>query len=249
MTTSRIHVHANIRPNMSDDLIRADVRTLFDLDPDFIGINEACTITRDEIWDLAEARGYGVYVPRGAADQLVLVWKKSTYRVLLRKTKRAGVGRASVSPHRYVARVRLVDVELSLRVVAIVSHMISSGWTGVKHLDAWRRAHWFAHQVVLRRILMVAYRANAAVYWGLDGNRPPRTFKNPRRPFPRLRPAGARTAAVADTGPTHGRERFDYMGVASRDHKITTRARTIPLHSDHHAIATTYTWHSTGKKA
>ena len=231
------HVHLNVRPDMPGEQVRADVAAAFSTRPDSIVFNECTVVTRGAIRAQAKALGYGVFIPRGAGDQLAICWRRDRFTLLLKKAVLAGLGRRNVTPNRYVARVRLQDVT-GKRVVVVGTHMVSSGWTGAKHLDAWRRAHWHAHMAVMRRVVRQAVEVNDLVIWSGDMNRPPWSFKG--RPFPRLRFAGA-CSIVAKTGPTHGGTTFDYTGAISRVGKVTEDAKTFRAHSDHRGIRARYT--------
>lgn len=230
------HVHLNIRPDMSPEKIRADVEEAFSTQPDTLVFNEVGPTARAAIRRHATGR-YGVYVPRGAASQVVICWSKRRFSLLLKRAVQAGKGRLNVTPNRYAVRVRLLD-ESGKRVVVVGTHMVSSGWTGVRHLDAWRQAHWYAHQEVLRRVLKRAARANDLVIWSGDMNRPPWSFKG--RVFPRLRFTGT-CSRIAETGPTHGPTRFDYTGAISARAQVEVSADTFDAHSDHRGIRVRYT--------
>lgn len=232
------HVHLNIRQDMPLEKIRADVAAAFSSSPDTIVFNECTTVTHKAIRSQAREHGYGVYAPRGAASQVVIAWKKSRFSLLLKRARLAGPGLRNVTPNRYVVRVRLQDRATGKRVVVVGTHMISSGWTGAKHLDAFRRAHWHAHMGVMRRVMRRAVEANDLVIWSGDLNRPAWSFKG--RPLPSLRFAGT-CSVVAETGPTHGGARFDYAGAVSRICRVTATARTFDAHSDHRGIRVRYT--------
>lgn len=232
------HVHLNIRQDMTPEKIRADVAAAFSSAPDSIVFNEAGPTAHKSIKAHAKEHGYGVYIPRGAASQVVVVWRKARFSLLLKRTRFAGPGLRNVTPNRYVVRVRLRDRATGKRVVVIGTHMISSGWTGVKHMDVFRRAHWRGHMAVLRRVVRRAVAVNDLVIWSGDLNRPSWSFKG--RPLPRLRFAGA-CSVVAETGPTHGSTRFDYTGAISRVGKVTEDATTFDAHSDHRGIRVRYT--------
>lgn len=241
------HTHLNIRPDQDPDDIGAAVTDAFAGLPDTIGFNEATAVTHEAIRDLARQHGYGVYVPDGAANQLVICWRRSRFSLLLRRTRVTHPGRGGVTPHRYVARVRLVDKLTQLKVVVAVTHLISSGWTGATSTrdalrrlvpDAWRRARWQAHMAVMRRILRTAVKANDLVIWSGDMNRPAWSFSG--RVFPRLRFTGT-CSVVADTGPTHGGARFDYTGAISRVRQVRVTADTFDTRSDHRGIRARYT--------
>lgn len=232
------HVHLNIRADMAADRVRADVTEAFSTRPDTLVFNECTRVTRAAIREHAKTLGYGVFIPKGAGDQLAVCWRRDRFTLLLKKAVLAGLGRRDVSPNRYVARVRLQDRATGKTVVVIGTHMVSSGWTGVWHLEMWRRAHWHAHMAVMRRVVRRAVAANDLVIWSGDMNRPTWAFKG--RLFPRLRFSGT-CSVVASTGPTHGKTRFDYTGAVSRVTKVTAKATTFDAHSDHRGIRARYT--------
>ena len=235
------HLQVNIKQTMKAKAIRADVRRAFQLNPDTIVFNEAVRVTHAAIRAEARERGYGVYIPQGSASQVVLVWRESKYRAAWRKTTKAMGGRKHVSPNRYVVRVQLTDRETGETVMLVGTHMVSSGWTGSKWLDAWRQRGWFLHERVMAAVLRWVYRHNDVVIWSGDLNRPPYTFRG--RVLPKYRIGRAKTSLVLRTDHTHGRTTFDYTGVLSKHRVVQVKSVSTPaFRSDHDGILTDLFW-------
>lgn len=239
LTLSHRHIQTNIKPGDSRadrDRIRRAVQQMYARNPDTATINEANSHTHRALKAQGKRLGYGVYIPQGAASQVVLIWKKSRFACILRKAVQAGDGRRNVTPNRYVVRVRLRDRLTTALGVVIGTHAISSGWTGPKLLDVFRRGHWAKHVDVLRRIQRAAYRFNDWVIGAGDLNRPWDQAAWISDLLPRATYKAAESAQVVKTKATHGSARFDYVWVISRWLKATTKGVVYDQPSDHRAV-------------
>lgn len=240
LTINHRHIQANIKPGDSEadqDRIRRAVQMLFARNPDTATVNEANAHTHRALKAQGKRLGYGVYIPRGAASQVVLIWKKARFECILRKSVQAGDGRRNVTPNRYVNRIRLRDRLTTALGVVIGTHAISSGWTGPKLLDGFRRGHWAKHMDVLRRIQRTAYRLNDWVIGSGDLNRPWNEAAWIGELMPRSTYKNGAAAQVVPTGATHdGGARFDYVWVVSRWLEATTKGAVYTQPSDHRAV-------------
>ena len=235
------HLQLNVQQTMGAAKIREDVIAAFSLRPTTIVFDEAVAVTHEAIRAGAKARGYEVLIPTGAASQVVLAWDASVYELVSSKVTFAMKGKEHVSPNRYVVRAKLRDTLTGQLVVLVGTHMVSSGWTGSKSLDAWRQAGWFAHEAIMAAILLAAYLANEVVIWSGDLNRPPSTFSG--TVLPKFRIAGAATSEIVETDGTHGRTIFDYVGILSRKLKVTVAHWSTPdFNSDHDGVLVEATW-------
>lgn len=234
------HLQLNIKGTMSAVRIRQDVARAFAMAPDSIVFNECTSVTRAAIHAKATELGYGVFVPEGAAAQVVIVWNAKRYRCTYMHATFAAKGKTHVGPNRYVVRVRLVDIVTGRTVSVVGTHMMSSGWTGSKWLDAWRQRAWYAHEAVMAAILRHVYARNDIVVWSGDLNRPPSTWRGAI--LPKYRVKGAATSTVVHTGHTHGRTTFDYTGVLAKRLHVTAHPLLRTFRSDHKGIVTDLSW-------
>ena len=239
------HLQLNIKQTMPHARIVSDVRRAFAPMPDTIVFNEAVAITHDAIRSIAAASGYGVRIDKGPAGQVVLAWRLDKFRAEAHKATLAMPGRKDVTPTRYVKRTRLRTLDTGRRRMLVGTHMVASGWTGTKHLDAWRQRGWYGHAAIMTTLLRaVAMNPwNDVVIWSGDCNRPPYAWTG-KRPFPRLtNVAGLATSKIVDTDHTHGGITFDYVGFLSRKAKVRVAHWSTPsFNSDHDGILVDLEW-------
>ena len=242
MPTRHTHLQLNIQQTMSAAHIVADVQRAFSLNPDTIVFNEAVARTHIAILSHAAKYGYEVFIPEGAASQVVLVWKKDVFYMEYASATFAMAGRKGVTPSRYVVRARLLHYATGRHMFLVGTHMVASGWTGGTDLDAWRQAGWYAHEKVMAGILSRLTAQWDIVLWSGDMNRPPSTFPN-GVVFPAFQVEGAKTSMVLQTDHTHGPVTFDYVGVLSQRIAVKVIETSTPaFNSDHDGVLAVLEW-------
>lgn len=247
--TKHRHLQINIKQTMTRDKVRADVVRAFDFEPDTIVFNEATEVAHAAIRRECATRGYEALILDGSAGQVVLVWDAALFEAEFSTATLTGLGRKRVTPRRYVVRARL-RVRATGRYRPLAgTHMVASGWTGKRHIDAWRQKMWYAHAAVMIPLLRrVASRpGNEVVIWSGDCNRPPSMWAA-KRPFPRLTGlAGYASSFIVDTDATHYRTTFDYVGVLSRGVVVRVADWSTPsFASDHDGVLVDLEWDEPG---
>lgn len=245
ITMRHRHVHANINQYMPEPKIKADVAKVFSLGPDTGNFNEAIAATRVAIRKHAADR-YGVFVGKGALNQLVTVWRKSKYTKRATWSRISTAGIKKISPARGNASVGLEHHDPDQAVSVVNAHKISQGFTSKNRTTKLRAARW--HVQYLATVARVRYLAarRDVVILSEDANRPLSSWPegHPYRALTVSKWArGMKTARVVTTPATFGKSTYDYVVVISKNHVVdVTNVDVVNLNSDHHAVAVDLAW-------
>lgn len=154
------------------------------------------------------------------------VWKKEDAGF-----KRTHVGKAKVSPNRYITWVKLKNRATGQTVVQMNTHLVSAGWSNHPVKDrAWRQEHWHEHMAILKKMVAHFEKQGYPVIVSGDFNRNhDKVLGNEVRYDSGLR------------AHTHGSSTLDYM-MSDRNAHLKKLGFHVDSHfaSDHNGLVGTY---------